>query len=394
VDELPLELPPVRDYRPTGTGKSPLVTVQEWVEVDDPVTGRHLQREVDTMPGSAASSWYFLRYCDPHNATELCAREKSDYWMPVDLYVGGAEHLTGHLVYARMWQKFLRDLGVVRDEEPFAALRHQGMLQGLIYRTPDRRVVPLSQVEERDGGAFQKGTGLPLTVEVGKMSKRGGNVVNPDEVIATYGADALRVYLSFMGPFAADKPWQTSGMEAQFNFLRRFWRMYLDDQDRPRVTEAAPTDEERRLLHKTIRKVTEDIEAMSFNTAVSALHVAVRDLGGCTARSVLEPLVVLISPYAPHLAEELWATALGRAGGIATVPWPSWDAALTTDPLVTIGVQVNGKLRGQVQLLRDQDEESAVAAGRVAVERQLAGKTLVSVIYRPGRILSFIVRDP
>lgn len=398
LSELPLELPPVENYKPLGTGESPLAAVTSWVQVDDPVTGRHLRRETDTMPGSAGSSWYFLRYCDPHNDQELCSREKSDYWMPVDLYVGGAEHRAGHLLYSRMWQKFLKDQGLVRDEEPFQKLIHQGMVQGFIYRTPERRIVPVSEVEEKDGAFFHKDTGVALAQDVGKMSKRYGNVVNPDDVIKLYGADALRVYICFMGPLESDKPWQTSGMEGQYNWLRKAWRLFFDgEDDAPRATEGEPGPQDTKLIHKTIKKVTRDIEILSLNTAISALHVAVRDLlaSGCTSRKVLEPLAQLIHPFAPHFAEEAWARGLGHDGGISPAPWPVHDEALATDDTVTIGVQVNGKVRGEVHLDKDADQDTAVAAGRAApgVGRYVEGKNVTKVIYKAGRILNFIVKD-
>jgi leucyl-tRNA synthetase len=393
LDELPLELPAVERYQPLGDGRSPLAAVRSWVEVQDPKTGRRLERETDTMPGSAGSSWYFLRYCDPHNDRELCSREKSDYWMPVDLYVGGPEHAVGHLLYARMWQKFLKDQGLVRDEEPFQKLVHQGMILGLIYRTPDQRLVPLDQVEERDGQAYQKGTGVELSVEVGKMSKRYGNVVNPDDVIRLYGADALRIYICFMGPLTADKPWQTSGMEGQFSWLKRTWRLYFDGAaDAPRVSNAEPTGAEVRALHRAIQKVTADIEALSLNTAVSALHVATRDLAalGTTSRAVLEPLCQLLAPFAPHFAEEIWRQALGHAESVVHAPWPKADARWTTEETVTVGVQVNGKLRGEIALPRDADQASALAAAcaHPNIARHLGTQAPRVVAYKPGRILS------
>ncbi|MBI5494187.1 MAG: leucine--tRNA ligase [Deltaproteobacteria bacterium] len=396
LDELPLTLPPTEHYKPLGTGQSPLAALTDWVNVDDKKTGRKLKRETDTMPGSAGSSWYFLRYCDPHNDQELCARAKSDYWMPVDLYVGGAEHRVGHLLYSRMWQKVLKDEGLVRDEEPFQKLVHQGMIQGLIYRTPDKRIVPLAEVEERDGKAFKKGTDVELSIETGKMSKRYGNVVNPDDVIKLYGADALRVYICFMGPLESDKPWQTAGMEGQYNWLRRAWRVFFDDEDRPRVTDKEPTEEELRIIHKAIKKVGRDIDTLSLNTAISMLHVVVRDFLqlATTSRKCLEPLAQLIAPFAPHFAEEAWGKGLGKGDGITYAPWPKYDEALATDDTVTIGVQVLGKVRGEVTLRRDADEATAVAEARKVsgVARNLEGKQLVKVVYRAGKILNFIVK--
>jgi leucyl-tRNA synthetase len=407
VDELPLELPPVDDYKPSGTGESPLARAKDWATVVE--NGETLQRELDTMPGSAGSSWYFLRYCDPHNDKEFCARDKSDYWMPVDLYIGGPEHTVGHLLYARMWQKALRDLGMVRDEEPFAKLRHQGMILGeTFYLAEDfrehgdkARTVPHADVDEPEPGRYvRRSDGAALVRRIEKMSKRKGNVVNPDDVIRTYGADALRVYICFMGPLDADKPWQTNGIEGQARWLDRVWRLYFEgEDDLPRVADVAATVDELRVIHKAIKKVTDDIESLDLNTAISALHVAVRELTqkGTRARAVLQPLAQIIAPFAPHLAEELWTRGLGHPitpGGIAYEPWPTWDERYTVDDTITIGVQVNGKTTGTVELPVDASEEAAVAAARASrtVARHLEGKTLIRVIYKPGRILNLIVR--
>ncbi|MEQ1502868.1 MAG: leucine--tRNA ligase [Myxococcota bacterium] len=394
-DELPLELPEVDSYAPLGTGASPLARAEDWVRVVE--GGRALRRETDTMPGSAGSSWYFLRYCDPHNQTAFCDRAQSDYWMPVDLYVGGAEHTVGHLLYARMWQRFLHDEGLVRDPEPFAKLVHQGMITAFTYYDRDKRIVPEAEVEERGGKWFRRGTDHELTARIEKMSKRKGNVVNPDDVIVRFGADAMRVYICFMGPIDAEKPWQTLGLEGQHAFLRRVWRLYFEgDDDAQRVDDSAPSVDSLRTLHKAVAKVTADIEALSLNTAISALHVATRDLTqqGCRSRAVLEPLCQLVAPFAPHFGEEVWARGLGRAGGISYVPWPVADPRYTKDDTVTIGVQVLGKTRGEVQLAVDADEATALAAARAepAVAKFLEGKELVKVIYKAGKILNLVVR--
>lgn len=393
-DELPVVLPEVENYAPTGTGASPLSTATEWLHVDDASQPR--LRETDTMPGSAGSSWYCLRYLDPKNEHELCRRELSDYWMPVDLYVGGPEHTVGHLMYSRMWQRFLSEIGVVRDPEPFKVLRHQGMIEAFTYYDPDKRIVPYQEVEDRNGHFFKKGTDIALTQRQEKMSKRKGNVVNPDEVIAAYGADAMRVYLCFLGPLDQNKPWVPEGIEAQFSFLKRFWRLFMDEDDQSKVTEDAPSDEALRAVHRAIQKVSEDIERLALNTAVSALHVVTKELTAlkATQRSLLEPLCQLIQPFAPHMAEELWASALGHEGGISYAPWPVFDPSLVVEDTFRMGVQVLGKTRGEIELPVGADEATAVAAAKAepSVARHLEGKTLVRVIYKAGKILNLIAK--
>jgi leucyl-tRNA synthetase len=348
------------------------------------------------MPGSAGSSWYFLRYCDPHNDKELCAREKSDYWMPVDLYVGGPEHTVGHLLYSRMWQQFLKDIDVVRDAEPFQALRHQGMVQGEVFYDAGKRMVQYEDVEARGDKMYRKGTNDELVRKVEKMSKRKGNVVNPTEIIAEYGADALRVYICFMGPLEADKPWQTQGLEGQANWLKRVWRLFFEgDEDKPRVFDGEASVEARRIIHKCIKKVSEDIESLSLNTAISAMHIATRDLSeiSATQREVLEPLAQLLAPFAPHFAEEMWSKALGREGGISFAPWPQWDEQYTVDAQVKIAVQVLGKLRGEVLVDKDADEATVLAAAQanVAVQPHIEGKTFKRVVFVKNRLLNLVV---
>ncbi|MCB9653765.1 MAG: leucine--tRNA ligase [Deltaproteobacteria bacterium] len=395
-EELPVVLPEISEYKPTGTGQSPLSTARDWLEVQDADTGESLQREVDTMPGSAGSSWYFLRYCDPHNEDAFCSREKSDYWMPVDLYVGGPEHLRGHLMYSRMWQRVLSENGYVRDAEPFPKLRHQGMIQAFAYYD-GKHVVPWDAVEERGGKYYRKGTDVELVARIEKMSKRKGNVVNPDEVIREYGADAMRVYICFLGPLDQDKPWDPHGITAQHAFLKRVWRLYFDGpEDVVRVTEDAPSVDAQKILHKAIKKVSEDIEKLALNTAISALHVATRDLAqvGATSRAVLEPLIQLVAPFAPHIAEEIWTRALGHADGLSFAAWPVHDEALACDETIKMGVQILGKTRGEIEIAPDADETTAVETAKANpnVARYLEGKAIVRVVYKAGRILNFIVK--
>jgi leucyl-tRNA synthetase len=365
-NELPVVLPEVADYEPTESGEPPLARSTEWVKYTDVKTGQVGQRETDTMPGSAGSSWYFLRYCDPHNDEAAVGFDKQKYWMPVDLYVGGPEHSVGHLLYARFWQKVLFDAGLVSHQEPFAKLGHQG-----IVLAPDGQ----------------------------KMSKSLGNVVNPDEMKEKYGADALRCFILFMGPFERDKPWQEKGIEGVQRFLDRLWRICVDEEGRCIVDESDPPTELNSLLHKTIKKVGEDIEALNFNTAISAMMILLNETykAGNRPRKVLQPLVQILSPFAPHLCEELWSLLGQNHDGknlVARAPWPPYDSNLTVDSVVTIGVQVNGKSRGTIDLAKDASEAEALAKAMElkSVSEALAGKSADKVIYKAGRILSLIIK--
>lgn len=366
VNELPVLLPEVADYQPSEKGEAPLARNADWVQYTDAVTGEVGRRETDTMPGSAGSSWYFLRYTDPHNEGEAFSFEQQKYWMPVDLYVGGPEHTVGHLLYARFWQKVLFDTGLVSHEEPFAKLAHQGMILG-----PDGE----------------------------KMSKSRGNVVNPDEMRERYGADALRCFILFLGPMDRDKPWQESGIDGVNRFLERVWRICTNDEGKLQMDESEPSDELNRLLHKTIKKVGDDIESLNFNTAISAMMILLNEIyrSGTRPKKVLKPLVQLLSPFAPHLAEEIWSLLgpeNGASGLVALAPWPAYDSNLTVDSVVTIGVQVNGKSRGTIEVAADASEEAAVEKAKEleSVRNALGGKPITKVIYRAGKILSLIVK--
>ncbi len=359
--ELPVTLPETDTYQPSGTGESPLAVIEDWVNVTLP-DGRKGRRETNTMPQWAGSCWYYLRYLDAGNDQQAWAPEKERYWMPVDLYVGGAEHAVLHLLYSRFWHKVLFDLGFVSTKEPFQKLFNQGMILG-------------------ENGE--------------KMSKSRGNVVNPDDVIEAHGADAMRLYEMFMGPLEATKPWSTSGVEGVRRFLERVWRLAVDEEtDALVVSDDAPSREAMRALHKTIKKVTEDIEGMRFNTAIAAMMELVNLLtkNGERPRAVVEPLVQLLAPFAPHLGEELWAR-LGHEGGISYVDWPAYDEALTVDDTITYAVQVNGKVRGQIELAKDVAKDDALAQAQALdnVQRFLEGKTLRRAIFVPGRMINFVV---
>lgn len=362
VTELPVLLPEVADYEPSEKGEAPLARNADWVRYQDKRSGEVGARETDTMPGSAGSSWYFLRYVDPHNDAEAFSPEAQNYWMPVDLYVGGSEHTVGHLLYARFWQKVLFDAGLVSHDEPFQKLAHQGMI---------------------------------LAADGEKMSKSRGNVVNPDNVRERFGADALRCFILFLGPMERDKPWQEEGIDGIRRFLDRVWRACMDENGKCAVDDSEPSEDLNRLLHKTIKKVGEDIETLNFNTAISAMMILLNEVyrSAPRPRKVLEPLVQLLSPFAPHICEEIWS-AMGHTGFVALAPWPQFDSGLTVDSVVTIGVQVNGKSRGTIEIAKDAPEADAVAAALAveSVKNALGGKPIDKVIYKAGKILSLIVK--
>jgi leucyl-tRNA synthetase len=359
VDEgdLPLLLPDLEDYKPSGDPEGPLARVRGWRFFQK--EGKWFARETNTMPQWAGSCWYYLRYLDPRNSEELFSKAAYDAWMPVDLYVGGSEHAVLHLLYARFWHKVLFDLGIVKDPEPFTKLVHQGIILG----------------EDNQ-----------------KMSKARGNVVNPDDVVRAHGADALRLYEMFMGPLEQAKPWQTSGIEGVRRFLDRVWNIAVG-----KVTDdpSAYDHETRRLVHKTIEKVTVDVEAMRFNTAISAMMILVRHLGQLergVPREALRQLTLILSPFAPHLGEEIWER-LGAKGSLAYESWPTFDPALVKDDEVDIGVQVNGKLRGVVRLAVRADERTAreAALSDPKVQAHVDGKTIRKLVYVPGKIINVIV---
>jgi leucyl-tRNA synthetase len=426
-DELPVELPELEDFKPTGDFRAPLERVPEWLEVRDPDTGESLRRDPNTMPQWAGSCWYYLRFCDPRNDSEPWSREAERYWMPVDLYVGGTEHAVLHLLYSRFWHKVLYDLGLVSTIEPFRKLLNQGMVQGVSYRYfapadeasreayPARDVrwegetpvhartgaelrecwVPTAQVRWDGERALAPDADVELEEVVEKMSKSRGNVVNPDEVIASYGADSMRLYEMFMGPFDRAAPWAPDGISGCHRFLQRVWRLLCDDGDALRPLPDGPGSEsQQRLLARTIDKVTRDLERFDFNTAISALMVLARDVekDGPMPRAIAESLVKLLAPLAPHLAEELWFR-LGHEGTIAYAPWPAADPRWFVDETVEISVQVSGKLRARVRIPADADEAGALAAALADpnVARHLEGREPRRVVFVPGRLINIVV---
>ena len=361
-EELPLLLPDMEEIRPTGTGESPLANATDWVNVVDPKTGRKARRETNTMPQWAGSCWYYLRFIDPHNDKELCSKEKARKWLPVDLYIGGAEHAVLHLLYARFWHKVLYDLGVVETKEPFQKLVNQGMILGTNGE---------------------------------KMSKSRGNVINPDDIVNQYGADTLRMYEMFMGPLEATKPWNTQGVEGIYRFLSRIWRLYVTEDGglNPKIRDAEGDDAFKRVWHKTVKKVTEDIENLRFNTAISQLMIFVNEAykAETLPRKAMENFVQLLSPFVPHIAEELWER-LGHNDTITYVPWPEYDPALTVDAEVEIVLQVNGKIVDRVLIASDTGEEAMreLALANEKVKAQTAGKTVRRIIAVPGKLVNVV----
>ena len=397
-DQLPVVLPEMENYKPTEDGEPPLARAKEWLKWTDPKTGEVCQRETNTMPQWAGSCWYYLRYIDPHNSERGWDPEKEKYWMPVDLYIGGAEHAVLHLLYARFWHKVLFDLGYVSTPEPFKRLIHQGLILGTSYKDARGVLIPNDEVEARDGKFFHKTTGEELTCLPAKMSKSLKNVVNPDEVIARYGADAFRLYEMFMGPLRDSKPWSTAGVEGVYRFLHRFWKMCIDTETgavAKEVDDTPMTREQERLLHQTIKKVTEDTENISYNTAISQLMVFLNEFGKLQHRNrtAIETAILLLSPMAPHLCEELWSR-YGHAETLAYYPWPKFDEAKLAVDEIEILVQLNGKpkVRLMAPAKASKDELLAFAKANPEVAALLEGKTLVKEIAVPGRLISFVVK--
>ena len=396
VDEadLPLTLPELEDYKPTGTGEPPLAKATDWVNVTraDGVKG---VRETNTMPQWAGSCWYYLRYIDPLNDKAFCDPELLKQWLPVDLYVGGAEHAVLHLLYSRFWHKVLFDLGLVPTSEPFKKLVNQGMILGLAYKTSRGVLVPMDKITWRDGkpyGAEEGGEEELLTEFPAKMSKSLKNVVNPDDVIRDYGADSLRLYEMFMGPLQAVKPWNTKGVDGVYRFLKRVNKMVTEQKivDRPLTKAEAKT------LNATIKKVDEDLDTMNFNTGISAMMVFVNEFAGEgkeLPREAAEKFVLCLAPFAPHLGEELWQF-LGHADTLAYEPFPAFDPKALVEDEVEIPVQVLGKLRGRVTvpMAATPAEMEAIAKANPDVAKFLEGKTIVKVIAVPKRMVNFVVR--
>ena len=386
-NELPLVLPVTSDIKPSGTGESPLANLTDWLEVtrEDGVKGR---RETNTMPQWAGSSWYYLRYIDPHNTEALADPELLKEWLPVDIYVGGAEHAVLHLLYARFWHKVLYDLGVVPTKEPFQKLFNQGMILGTSYRDHRGALVATDKVEKRDGGFYHMETGEELEQAPAKMSKSLKNVVNPDDVVEHYGADTLRVYEMFMGPLDASIPWSEEGLEGARKFLDRVVRMI----DNSEISDKN-NGELDKVYNETVKNVSERLDLMYFNTAISRLMIFVN----ATNKAKILPLeyangfVQLLAPFAPHIAEELWVK-LGNEAGISYVAWPTFDESKLVESEVEIVVQINGKLKAKIKIAKDLGRDELEKIGREAVAEALEGKNVVKVIAVPNKLVNIVVK--
>jgi leucyl-tRNA synthetase len=403
--ELPVLLPELEDFKPSGSPEGPLAKAGAWLDATDRATGKRARRETNTMPQWAGSCWYYLRFIDPHNEERLVDPKLEKYWMPVDLYIGGSEHAVLHLLYARFWHKVLYDAGIVSTPEPFIRLVHQGTILGELEFTVNGERVAEEQVEKQgDRFVLRDRPGVVADARAYKMSKSRGNVVNPDEIVARYGADAFRLYEMFLGPLEQVKPWNTRGVEGTYRFLNRAWRLVAgSDADdagtaghAPALDYGEPTREQARLLHQTIAKVTEDIEALRFNTAISALMELTNAAykWPSVPRAVAESLVLLLAPLAPHVAEELWQR-LGHKESLAYEAWPVADAALLKADVLEIPVQVNGKVRGKVSVPAEAQEAEVIeiAKADANVGKHLAGQTVKRAIYVRGRIVNFVVGD-
>ena len=398
-DQLPLELPEVKSYQPTGTGESPLAGIDSWVNCKCPKCGKDARRETNTMPQWAGSCWYYLRYIDPNNEKAFADSEKVNYWMPVDLYVGGAEHAVLHLLYARFWHKVLYDIGVVNTTEPFQRLVNQGMITSFAFQRKNKTLVPVDEVEQRDdGNYYEKATGEQLEQIIAKMSKSLKNVVNPDEEIKSYGADSVRMYEMFMGPLTMSKPWNTQGIIGIHRFLEKVWAISekpLNDIDITGKLEDESLINLRKTFAQTIKKVTKDTDTLNFNTAISQMMIFVNELSKQESipRAMWSDFVKVISPYAPHLGEELWEK-LGNKNTIAYESWPTINEDFLKDDAKTIVVMVNGKLRGKFQAAPGADDNTLIEAAKTTegVEKFLEGKTIVKSVVVKDKLVNFVVK--
>ena len=403
-DALPVLLPDMDDFKPSQDGSAPLARAKEWVETRDPRTGATARRDTDTMPGWAGSCWYWLRFMDTANTTQPFSSEAENYWGPVDLYVGGASHAVMHLLYARFWHKVFYDAGLVHTKEPFQELFNQGMVTAYAYEDATGRLVASDEVETKGDVWVRKGTGEPLQQIVTKMAKSLKNVVNPDDIIAEYGCDTFRLYEMFMGPLADSKPWNTRDIPGCRRFLERLWRVCVDEKStdsvRPNLLTATTAELQgeslqlERSLAKTLVRVEESFTHFNFNVAIAAFMSFVNDATKApqaVTRSQAQRLLAALSPFAPHIAEELWHR-LGADGLCAAQAWPKPDMRYAVDDEIDLPVQVNGKLRATPKAPKDADKAGLEAVARAAVAAHLEGKEILKVVIVPGRLVNFVIK--
>ena len=389
--ELPVKLPNVQNFKPSGTGESPLANSTDWLDYTDPETGKKGRRETNTMPQWAGSCWYYLRYIDPLNKKSAWDKEKEKYWMPVDLYVGGAEHAVLHLLYSRFWHKVLFELGLVSTSEPFMKLVNQGMILGLSYKDSRGALVTGDKVESKDGKHYNKENGEELIEFAAKMSKSLKNVVNPDDVIGQYGADSMRLYEMFMGPLEAVKPWNTLGVEGVSRFLRKSWRMIIDAEVKDDIE---LNRKQLALLHQTIKKVTDDLATLNFNTAISQLMIFVNEFSKekVLQRDLAEIFVKLVAPLAPHIAEEMWEI-LGHKGTISYEKWPQYNEEYLKEDEVEVLVQILGKPKARIMISPDADDEAMKnkALENPIIAEIVKGKIIRKVVCVKARLVNIVV---
>ena len=398
-EELPLTLPEVKSYQPTGTGESPLAAIDSWVNCKCPKCGKDAKRETNTMPQWGGSCWYYLRYLDPKNNDKFVSKEAENYWMPVDLYIGGAEHAVLHLLYARFWHKVLYDLGLVSTKEPFQRLVNQGMITSFAYQRKNKTLVPVDEVEQKDDGNwYEKATGEQLERVVAKMSKSLKNVVNPDEMIKMYGADSVRMYEMFMGPLTVSKPWNTQGLVGVNRFLEKIWTLSekpITDIDITGSIEDKNLVSLRKTYAKTVKKVTQDTANLDFNVAISQMMIFVNEASKLESlpKQMWEGFILMLSPYAPHLGEELWEKA-GHTKTIAYEPWPTFSEEFCIEDTKQIVVSVNGKVRDKFEAATgtSKEELERLAKETTGAKKFIDGKTIVKVIVVPEKLVNIVVK--
>lgn len=389
LDELPLTLPEMSDYKPSGDGQSPLARARHWIEITDPKTGKKAWRETNTMPQWAGSCWYYLRFCDPHNTQQAWGPEVEKYWMPVDLYVGGVEHAVLHLLYARFWHKVLYDCGFVSTLEPFQSLRNQGLVVARSYQKEGGGYVAPEDVEEKNGKYYSRLTGEELKSQIEKMSKSKLNGISPDEIIEEYGADSLRLYEMFMGPLEKEKIWNSDAVSGCRRFLTRFFDMAVSDKLCDEDSE-----EGLKLGHRLVASVQKDLETLQFNTAIAKLMEFINDFTRLPAypRSTVKMATQMLAPLAPHLAEEVWEM-LGIKEPLLTCPHPVVEEKYLHDATITYVVQVNGKVRGRFELPKDESQDVVLAAAKQhsGIQRFIDGQEIKKVIFVPNKLLNIVV---